>query len=61
MLDGVNDAPAQARELAALLRDVPCKFNLIPFNPFPGAGFARSARASACSRFQRELVDARAT
>jgi 23S rRNA (adenine2503-C2)-methyltransferase len=34
MLSGVNDNPAQARELIALTRDVPCKFNLIPFNPF---------------------------
>jgi 23S rRNA (adenine2503-C2)-methyltransferase len=45
MLDGVNDAPAQARELAALVRDVPCKLNLIPFNPFPGSEFRRSPRA----------------
>jgi hypothetical protein len=36
MLDGVNDSDAQARELLALTREVPCKFNLIPFNPFPG-------------------------
>ncbi|MCU0764563.1 MAG: 23S rRNA (adenine(2503)-C(2))-methyltransferase RlmN, partial [Burkholderiaceae bacterium] len=42
MIDGVNDSPAQARELVALVRDVPCKFNLIPFNPFPGSGLARS-------------------
>jgi 23S rRNA (adenine2503-C2)-methyltransferase len=42
MLDGVNDSPGQARELVALVRDVPCKFNLIPFNPFPGSGLARS-------------------
>jgi 23S rRNA (adenine2503-C2)-methyltransferase len=34
MLAGVNDHPAQARELIALTRDLPCKFNLIPFNPF---------------------------
>ena len=38
MLDGVNDAPAQARELVALTRDVPCKLNLIPFNPFSVGG-----------------------
>ena len=38
MLDGVNDSPAQARELIALTRDVPCKFNLIPFNPFSVGG-----------------------
>jgi 23S rRNA (adenine2503-C2)-methyltransferase len=45
MLDGVNDAPAQARALAALLRDrLPCKINLIPFNPFPASGLVRSPR-----------------
>jgi 23S rRNA (adenine2503-C2)-methyltransferase len=42
MLAGVNDSDAQARELLALVRDVPCKFNLIPFNPFPGSSFRRS-------------------
>jgi 23S rRNA (adenine2503-C2)-methyltransferase len=42
MLDGVNDSDAHARALVALTRDVPCKFNLIPFNPFPHSGFARS-------------------
>jgi 23S rRNA (adenine2503-C2)-methyltransferase len=42
MLDGVNDSDAQSRELIARVRDVPCKFNLIPFNPFPGAGLRRS-------------------
>ncbi|PWB65588.1 MAG: 23S rRNA (adenine(2503)-C(2))-methyltransferase RlmN, partial [Betaproteobacteria bacterium] len=42
LLDGVNDTPAHARALAKLLRDVPCKLNLIPFNPFPESGFARS-------------------
>jgi 23S rRNA (adenine2503-C2)-methyltransferase len=57
MLDGVNDAPEQARELAALVRDVPCKFNLIPWNPFPGAQFATSPRARV-ARFQKELIDA---
>ena len=34
--------PAQAAELVALVRDVPCKFNLIPFNPFPESGLVRS-------------------
>lgn len=42
MLDGVNDSDQHARELVALTRDVPCKFNLIPFNPFPGSPFLRS-------------------
>ena len=43
MLRNVNDSPAQARDLVALVRDVPCKFNLIPFNPFPQSGFTRSS------------------
>jgi 23S rRNA (adenine2503-C2)-methyltransferase len=44
MLDGINDSDAHARELVALVRDTPCKFNLIPFNPFPGSGLAGSSR-----------------
>ena len=43
MLDGINDKPVHARELVDLVRDVPCKFNLIPFNPFPHAGYERSS------------------
>lgn len=39
MLKGVNDSPAEARELVRLLKGVPAKINLIPFNPWPGAGF----------------------
>ncbi len=42
MLKDVNDKPEHARELIQLVKDVPCKFNLIPFNPFPHAGFERS-------------------
>ena len=42
MLDGVNDSDGHARELAAIARRVRSKFNLIPFNPFPEAGFQRS-------------------
>ena len=42
MLDGVNDSDAHARQLLALTRGVPCKFNLIPFNPFPGSIYRRS-------------------
>ncbi|MBI3016188.1 MAG: 23S rRNA (adenine(2503)-C(2))-methyltransferase RlmN [Candidatus Tectomicrobia bacterium] len=41
LLEGVNDSPEQAAELARLLRGIPCKINLIPFNPFPGALFHR--------------------
>ena len=49
MLDGVNDQPEHARELLQLLRShgdrgVPCKINLIPFNPFPDSGLTCSPR-----------------
>ena len=43
MLDGVNDKAEHARELLKLVEDVPCKFNLIPFNPFPHSGYERSS------------------
>jgi 23S rRNA (adenine2503-C2)-methyltransferase len=43
MLDGVNDSDTNARELAAISREVRCKYNLIPFNPFPHSGFTRSS------------------
>jgi 23S rRNA (adenine2503-C2)-methyltransferase len=42
MLDGVNDSDEHARQLIDIAARVPCKFNLIPFNPFPGAGLQRS-------------------
>ncbi len=42
MLDGVNDSEAHAHELLEVTRRVPCKFNLIPFNPFPGSPYRRS-------------------
>jgi 23S rRNA (adenine2503-C2)-methyltransferase len=57
MLDGVNDSEAQARELLALTRDVPCKFNLIPFNPFPESGLIRSKQVQ-IKRFAHVLIDA---
>ena len=57
MLDGINDQPAQAHELVALVRDVPCKFNLIPFNPFAGSGFRTSPRGRILA-FQRILMEA---
>ena len=57
MLDGINDSDAQARELVALVRDVPCKFNLIPFNPFPGADVRGSAPAR-IRAFAQTLIDA---
>jgi 23S rRNA (adenine2503-C2)-methyltransferase len=43
MLDGVNDSEAHARGLLAIAKKVRCKFNLIPFNPFPRSGFKRSS------------------
>ena len=57
MLDGVNDSEEHARELVRLTRDVPCKFNLIPFNPFPGSEFKRSS-AARIRRFVEILMQA---
>ncbi|MBV6475447.1 MAG: Dual-specificity RNA methyltransferase RlmN [Rhodocyclaceae bacterium] len=57
MLDGVNDSEEHARELIRLVREVPCKFNLIPFNPFPAAGFKRSP-AQRVRRFAEILMQA---
>ena len=56
MLDGVNDSDADARALLHLVRDVPCKFNLIPFNPFPASGFQRSP-AERVRRFASILIN----
>jgi 23S rRNA (adenine2503-C2)-methyltransferase len=55
MLDGVNDQPEHARELARLLKGKPAKLNLIPFNPFPGTQYRRSPPA-AIERFRDELM-----
>ncbi|AOZ50034.1 23S rRNA (adenine(2503)-C(2))-methyltransferase RlmN [Chromobacterium vaccinii] len=54
MLDGVNDRPEHARQLLELVRDVPCKFNLIPFNPFPNSGYDRSSNNAI--RIFREIL-----
>src|SRR5438094_6818746 len=43
MLKGVNDSPAEARELVRLLKGIPAKVNLIPFNPWPGAPYECSS------------------
>src|SRR5436190_3670783 len=56
MLDGVNDHDAAARALLALLRDTPCKVNLIPFNPFPVTEFRTSPRER-IQTFQRILIE----
>ena len=57
LISGVNDHRQHARELADLLRDLPCKINLIPFNPFAGSEYQRSSNA-AISNFRRLLQDA---
>ncbi|WP_372739590.1 23S rRNA (adenine(2503)-C(2))-methyltransferase RlmN [Neptunomonas sp.] len=41
LMAGINDQPSQARELGRLLKRLPCKLNLIPFNPFPNSGYER--------------------
>ncbi|MDX1609683.1 MAG: 23S rRNA (adenine(2503)-C(2))-methyltransferase RlmN [Halofilum sp. (in: g-proteobacteria)] len=56
MLDGVNDRPEHARQLAELIGDLPSKVNLIPFNPFPGSGYHRSPQP-AIDEFRRILND----
>lgn len=57
LLAGVNDSDADARALLALTRDIPCKFNLIPFNPFPDSGY-RKPSAERVRRFQEILMQA---
>jgi 23S rRNA (adenine2503-C2)-methyltransferase len=62
MLDGVNDSPEHARELARLVqahggRGVSCKLNLIPFNPFPASGLVRSPQQRV-QAFAKILSDA---
>lgn len=57
MLAGVNDSEAHARALARLLRNVPSKLNLIPFNPFPQTQYRRPQQA-VIDRFREILIDA---
>jgi 23S rRNA (adenine2503-C2)-methyltransferase len=57
LIAGINDHRQHARELAELLKDVPSKINLIPFNPFEGSQYQRSSNA-AISTFQKILRDA---
>jgi 23S rRNA (adenine2503-C2)-methyltransferase len=62
MLDGVNDQPEHARQLVELVRShggtgLPCKFNLIPFNPFPESGLTRSPHKQVLA-FAKILSDA---
>jgi len=55
LLEGVNDSVEQARALARVVADVPCKINLIPFNPFPGTRYRRSG-PDAVARFREVLM-----
>ena len=57
MLSGVNDSIEQAKELIKITHNVPCKFNLIPFNPFPNSGYECSSRPT-IQAFQKVLMDA---
>jgi 23S rRNA (adenine2503-C2)-methyltransferase len=57
LMAGVNDHVDQARELAEVLRGLPCKINLIPFNPFPESGYERPSM-NATRRFQTVLNEA---
>jgi 23S rRNA (adenine2503-C2)-methyltransferase len=57
LLAGVNDQVEHAHELSALLKDYPCKINLIPFNDFPNSGFKRPS-GNAVSRFWKVLMEA---
>ncbi|MGM3425846.1 23S rRNA (adenine(2503)-C(2))-methyltransferase RlmN [Pseudomonas benzopyrenica] len=57
LLKDVNDLPEHALQLIELLRNVPCKINLIPFNPFPHSGYERPSK-NATRRFQELLVQA---
>ena len=51
LLKDVNDQPEHAAQMIALLKDFPCKINLIPFNPFPFSGYERPSN-NAIRRFQ---------
>jgi 23S rRNA (adenine2503-C2)-methyltransferase len=55
MLDGVNDKPEHAQQMIKLLKNLPSKINLIPFNPFPHAPYGRSSRNRIIS-FQKNFV-----
>jgi 23S rRNA (adenine2503-C2)-methyltransferase len=57
MLAGINDSISQACELVKLVRDTPCKFNLIPFNPFPNSGYKCSS-SEAIRQFRDVLMQA---
>ncbi|NRP35220.1 Dual-specificity RNA methyltransferase RlmN [Marinobacterium sp. xm-d-579] len=55
LIAGVNDQREHARQLVKLLRQVPCKLNLIPFNPFPNSGYDRPSE-QAIQAFKSEML-----
>jgi len=57
LIEGVNDQPEHARELVKVLRQVPCKLNLIPFNPFPNSDYRRPSE-EAIQRFKDIMLKA---
>jgi len=57
LIEGVNDQPEHARELVRVLRQLPCKLNLIPFNPFPNSDYRRPSEA-AIQRFKDIMLKA---
>lgn len=57
MLKGVNDSLTHAKQLIRLLDNMPCKMNLIPFNPFPGSNYERSSDEAVIA-FQNRLTAA---
>ncbi|MEZ9909041.1 bifunctional tRNA (adenosine(37)-C2)-methyltransferase TrmG/ribosomal RNA large subunit methyltransferase RlmN [Vibrio sp. 10N.261.51.A3] len=56
LLDHVNDDMDHARELAELMKETPCKINLIPFNPYPGSPYKKPSN-SRIDRFQKTLME----
>ena len=57
LLEGVNDSGQDAKDLIRILKGLPIKINLIPFNPFPGTSYRCSSR-DVITRFKRQLIDA---
>jgi len=57
MLEGINDQPQHARELINLIKNIPSKVNLIPFNPYPGSPYKCSSN-NAIDRFRKILMNA---
>ncbi|SHF99193.1 bifunctional tRNA (adenosine(37)-C2)-methyltransferase TrmG/ribosomal RNA large subunit methyltransferase RlmN [Vibrio gazogenes] len=55
LLDHVNDGTEHAHELAELMKDTPCKINLIPFNPYPGSPYRKPSN-SRIDRFMKTLM-----